>query len=95
MRSNGLLWKRPCGHCEIRRWSLHAVNARSNHVHVVVTADAEPAKVMDQFKAWSSRRLNERTEQAPERWWTRHGSTKWINDEGYLQNAIRYVLEGQ
>ncbi len=52
-------------HCEIRRWSLHAVNARSNHVHVVVTADAEPAKVMDQFKAWSSRRLNEWTEQAP------------------------------
>jgi REP element-mobilizing transposase RayT len=82
-------------HCEIRRWSLHAVNVRSNHVHVVVTADAEPAKVIDQFKAWSSRRLNEKAVQAPERWWTRHGSTKWINDEAYLQNAIRYVLEGQ
>src|SRR5438128_2109859 len=26
-------------HCDIRGWTLHAVNARSNHVHVVVTAD--------------------------------------------------------
>jgi REP element-mobilizing transposase RayT len=83
-------------HCDLRRWSLHAVNARSNHVHVVVTVPAtDPTKVMDQFKAWCSRRLNERAEKAPERWWTRHGSTKWINDDAYLQNAIRYVLERQ
>ena len=25
-------------HCEIREWPLHAVNVRTNHVHVVVTA---------------------------------------------------------
>ncbi len=82
-------------HCAFRLWTLLAVNVRSNHVHVVVTADAEPAKVMDQFKAWCSRRLNERAGTPPERWWTRHGSTKWINDEGYLRNAIRYVQERQ
>ncbi len=82
-------------HCDVRGWTLLAVNVRSNHVHVVVTADAEPAKVMDQFKAWCSRRLNERAAAPPERWWTRHGSTKWINDEAYLRNAIRYVQERQ
>jgi REP element-mobilizing transposase RayT len=83
-------------HCAVRQWSLHAVNARSNHVHVVVTAPAtDPTKAMDQFKAWCSRRLNEQMEKAPERWWTRHGSTKWINDDEYLHNAIRYVLERQ
>lgn len=78
-------------HCEVRRWTLHAVNARSNHVHVAVTADdVPPETVMDQFKAWCSRRLNEC---GPRRkhWWTRHGSTKWINDEDYLRNAINYV----
>jgi hypothetical protein len=48
-------------HCDIRHWSLHALNARSNHIHVVATAeDVDPAIVMDQFKAWCSRRLNER-----------------------------------
>src|SRR4051794_14531911 len=25
-------------HCEIRNWSLHALNVRTNHVHAVVTA---------------------------------------------------------
>jgi REP element-mobilizing transposase RayT len=83
-------------HCDFRHWSLHAVNVRSNHVHVVVTAPAtEPKKVMDQFKAWCSRRLNERAGKVQDRWWTRHGSTKWINDEDYFHNAIRYVLERQ
>ena len=39
-------------HCEIRAWDLHAVNVRSNHVHVVVTAvDYKPDVVASQFKA--------------------------------------------
>ena len=81
-------------HCEFRGWQLHAVNARSNHVHVVVTADAAPEQVMNQFKAWGSRRLNELGGKR-ERWWTKHGSTKWINDEAYLGNAVTYVMERQ
>ncbi len=39
-------------HCAIRRWTLHAIHCRSNHVHVVVTADeVAPETVMNQFKA--------------------------------------------
>jgi REP element-mobilizing transposase RayT len=95
-------------HCQIRHWTLHAVNVRSNHVHVVVTANIPPEGVMRQLKAWCSRRLTEApapparsasegraTRNGQKRWWTEHGSTKWINDEEYLMNAIRYVLEGQ
>jgi REP element-mobilizing transposase RayT len=81
-------------HCKIRGWTLHAVNVRSNHVHVVVTADRDPDEVMTQFKAWCTRRLKE-TDPGRERWWTKGGSTKWINDNAYLQNAIRYVVERQ
>src|SRR5436190_21710918 len=37
-------------HCRIRRWHLHAVNCRTNHVHIVVTAlGRDPEEVMDQF----------------------------------------------
>ncbi len=82
-------------HCDVRRWRLHALNVRSNHVHVVVTAaGVAPETVMEQFKAWSSRRLNEL---AGERikWWTPHGSTRWINDERSLAAAIDYVLNRQ
>src|SRR5580704_16263495 len=32
-------------HCRIRGWQLHAVNCRSNHVHVVVTAKRKPEVV--------------------------------------------------
>ena len=90
-------------HCGIRNWGLHALNVRTNHVHLVITAPIIPEKVMSQLKAWCSRRLNENLgathnaikDHSSQKWWTAHGSTKWINDESYLTNAIRYVLEGQ
>ena len=82
-------------HCRIRGWTLHAVNVRSNHVHVVVSTEIHPDQVMTQFKAWCSRRLNETAGNPPKKWWAIHGSTKWINDATYLEEAIRYVLEGQ
>src|SRR6266852_3241946 len=47
-------------HCRIRGWHLHVVNCRTEHVHVVVTAPKrDPDVVMDQFKAWCTRRLKE------------------------------------
>lgn len=90
-------------HCRIRGWMLHAVNVRSNHVHVVVTADRSPEEVMNQFKAWCSRKLSDQVglekavaqKAGRRRWWTEHGSTKWIHEEEYLQEAIEYVLERQ
>ena len=45
-------------HSRIRGWVLHEVNVRTNHVHVVVTADRSPDDViLDQFKAWATRHL--------------------------------------
>jgi len=45
--------------CRIRGWELHAVNCRSNHVHVVVSANQNPKIVRNQLKAWCTRRLKE------------------------------------
>jgi REP element-mobilizing transposase RayT len=90
-------------HCVVRRWLLHAVQARSNHVHVVVTADRDPDDVRDQFKAWCSRKLSDMAglqnsiaaKTGRRRWFTEGGDTKVIDDEDYLENAIRYVMEGR
>lgn len=82
-------------HCEIRGWKLHALNVRSNHVHCVVTAGVDPDTVVEQLKAWCTRKLNPLRSSPPKHWWTRGQSTKYINDETYLKNAILYVLEGQ
>ena len=41
--------------CLKRGWYLHAVNCRSNHLHVVVSAgDAHPKKVRRDLKAWAT-----------------------------------------
>lgn len=90
-------------HCRIRGWPLHAVNMRSNHVHVVVSANRDADEVMNQFKAWCSRKLSDQaglTERVARkagrrRWWTEGGSKKLIDSEEYLRNAIEYVLEKQ
>jgi REP element-mobilizing transposase RayT len=91
-------------HCRVRGWHLHAVNCRSNHVHIVVTAPIAPNGVMRQFKAWCSRRLRERearrvgpTQHAIIRaeWWGERGSRRWINDADSLEAAIRYVRDAQ
>jgi len=38
-------------HCQLRCWQLHAINARSSHVHLVVSANEKPQTVRDQLKA--------------------------------------------
>ncbi len=87
-------------HCAIRKWLLHAVNCRSNHVHVVVTApDRRLELPREQFKAWCTRRLKER-EQARaailrDNWWTERGWDEYVDDEEALADVIAYVLGGQ
>jgi REP element-mobilizing transposase RayT len=93
-------------HCAIRGWVLHAVNCRSNHVHVVVTAYAQPIELpREQFKAWSTRRLKDlemtrRMATQPSvlvrnKWWTDRGWDEYIDDEDELAAVKLYVLEGQ
>jgi len=82
-------------HCEIRTWHHHVVNARSNHVHVVVTAPGyRPEIVRDQFKAWCTRKLKEAGETRT-CFWTEGASCRWINTEEDLEAAIIYVREAQ
>ena len=90
-------------HCRIRGWTLHAVNARSNHIHLVVTADRDADEVRDQLKAWCSRKLSDAAglvgtvaKKAGRRhWFTEGGDNERIDNEEYLANAIAYVQEGQ
>jgi REP element-mobilizing transposase RayT len=81
--------------CHYRGWTLHAVNCRSNHVHVVVTAKTETKiKVHDDLKAWCSRRLK-KSDPLRTKWWTEGGSKQLILTEDSLYEVIRYVLETQ
>jgi REP element-mobilizing transposase RayT len=81
--------------CEHRN-DLQAVDARTNHVHSVVTASCKPEHVMDTFKAYATRRLHETGLLEPNiKPWARHGSTPYLWTEEAVEKAIDYVLNGQ
>lgn len=85
-------------HCEIRRWHLLAVNARTNHVHVVVNCNelVSPDTATDQFKAWFTRRLRENGHAGVDQEvWTEGGSGRWLTTEQSFLAAVAYVLHGQ
>ncbi|MEO8540382.1 MAG: hypothetical protein ABI577_11630 [bacterium] len=76
-----------------RHWNLWALNVRTNHVHVVVSAEEAPEIVMQGMKAWVTRALRESgLAGEAERIWTRHGSTRWLNTDASLAAAVDYVL---
>jgi hypothetical protein len=80
----------------LRGWRVFAVHVRTKHVHVVVHAAQAPERVMNDFKAFSSKRLNEAYPEERERKrWTRHGSTRYLNSEQSCAEAIAYVVDRQ
>ena len=82
--------------CTIRQWPLLAVNVRTNHAHVVVTANRIPELVLNAFKANATRHLR-----ASELWphafspWADKGSNRWLWNERSVAGAVDYVLHGQ
>ncbi len=79
-----------------RGWNLLAAHVRSNHVHAIVEAEVRPEKVMNDFKAYTSRALNARPgEERGCKRWARHGSTRWLWKDQDVREAIRYVVEEQ
>src|SRR5262245_35584215 len=82
--------------CAHRSWVLHAVNCRSNHVHVVVSANVDnPRKIRIDLKAWATRTLKETYDQERENWWAERGSIRFLNNEEGLEAATLYVRDGQ
>ncbi len=84
------------GTCERRGWTLHALNVRTNHVHVVVSGDEAPDTMATALKAWASRELADAGNIARgTKVWTRGASTHYLWNFVEIQSAIQYVLEGQ
>jgi REP element-mobilizing transposase RayT len=83
--------------CENRGWVAHAVHVRANHVHIVVTGSAKPEKMMTDFKAYGTRAIKNcmESKSLKERYWTQHGSTKYLWTKQALVSAISYVKNEQ
>ena len=82
--------------CQQRHWSLHAAHVRTSHVHAVVEADARPEKILNDFKSYASRCLNQMgLDEAARKRWARHASTRWLWKKEHVSAAIRYVVDEQ
>jgi REP element-mobilizing transposase RayT len=82
--------------CLHRKWRLLAAHIRTNHVHVVVEAEARPEIAMHAFKSYSSRDLNRLGFDQPNRKrWARHRSTRWLWKDEDVRETVRYVVSGQ
>lgn len=83
-------------HCAHRGWNLLAAHVRSSHVHAVVEVEARPERIMNEFKSYASRALNQLGSYGPDRKrWARHGSTRWLWKDEDVRQALRYVIEEQ
>ncbi len=82
--------------CDHRRWQVLAINVRTNHVHIVVSAIEVPEKVMKDFKAYSTRGLKTAAlwhfNHSP---WVDGGSKRYLWSEVSVANACDYVANGQ
>jgi len=82
--------------CHFRGWHAHAIHVRTTHFHAVLTANEKPERILIEMKAYASRRLNQAgSEPSGIVRWARHGSTRYLWDEGSVAAAIRYVIDAQ
>lgn len=83
--------------CEFRDWVLHALNVRTNHIHIVVsTGNYSATSALNSFKSYSTRKLKENNSwnfsHSP---WSDKGSKRFLWNEKSLEIAIEYVVSGQ
>ena len=83
--------------CEIRGWHLHAINVRTNHVHIVVSAGTKkPETALNAFKANATRKMREKgCWKSPRSPWADKGSKRYLWNEQSVARAVDYVLNGQ
>jgi REP element-mobilizing transposase RayT len=80
----------------IRSWTIQAMAIMRNHIHMVVgvLGDPEPETLLQSFKSYGSRRLNQSFDRPPGgTWWTESGSRRRLNDEVALAAAIAYTRD--
>ncbi len=82
--------------CAFRNWILYALNVRTNHVHVVVSALALSSRILNDLKSYSTRRLRNdglwHFDHSP---WVDKGSCRNLWNEDHIYSACDYVVNGQ
>lgn len=79
--------------CHSRNYFLHAVNVRTNHIHIVVSAQTAPEKIINAFKTYITRNLRQQNLIGTDlRVWSRGGSRRYLWKKRHIDLATDYVL---
>jgi REP element-mobilizing transposase RayT len=82
--------------CDRRAYELKAVNIRTNHAHVVLSAAQKPERIVDALKASATRALRENgLVNAEAKVWSRGRSRRYLWKPRHVVAAIEYTLYGQ
>lgn len=77
-------------------WGLHAINVRTNHVHVVLSTSSSPERTQVALKAAATKTLREGGLAPPNGVvWSRGGSQRGLTNEAALWAAVDYVRNRQ
>jgi REP element-mobilizing transposase RayT len=80
--------------CTRGGWQLHARAARADHVHTLLSAQADGDVVRKLLKRWLGQSLASHIPLAPEQTcWAECGSVKWVWTEEYLTRVTKYVFD--
>jgi len=83
--------------CGLRGRIPYAIHVRSNHIHTVASGREKPEKMMVDFKAYATKAIksfgNNKT--IIKKYWTQHGSTKYLWTKEHLASATEYVKNRQ
>ena len=79
-----------------RGYNILAINVRTNHAHAVVSKATKPEKIVNDFKAYATRRLRaERCFADISKVWARGASTRYLWKPRHVAAAVDYVLYSQ
>ena len=82
--------------CTRKTYLLHALNVRTNHTHIVLTAQRKPERIIIEIKANATKWLREAgLAKATERIWSRGKSRLYLWKPKNVISAVNYVLYGQ
>ncbi len=82
--------------CRFRNWPLVAINIRTNHAHIVTSGQGSSAQMLNDFKAYSTRKLRESGEWSYDHSpWVDKGSRRNLWTELHVERARNYVVNGQ
>lgn len=83
--------------CQYNHWTLYAAHVRTNHLHIVLTAENTAEHAMGKLKCYGTKNLKKNHPELSERkhFWARHGSTKNVWTYELLFPCLYYVVKEQ